>query len=394
METKLKQYTVREIVKDFVYNEFEGKGLYGLSGTLTIQPEYQRHYIYGDGKLDVAVIHSILEGYPLGLIYFVDASADFDDDKTHLEVLDGQQRITSIGRFVTGKFAIVLDGKEQVFSSLSQSLQDKILEFPLLVYTCTGTEDEIKKWFQTINIQGLPLNDQELRNAVYSGPFVTAAKKTFSDPHAPLLAKWETYVKGNPRRQEILEVALSWVAQSKGQTTDEYMANHRHNTDAKELERYFTTVIDWVSATFKTTHKTLAGLPWGKFYEEYHAKSYDIDKLNQEVEDLLADDAVTAKKNVYEYLLGGKTRRELLSVRMFDKRTADAVYKTQTAAAKGRGESNCPDCVLANDANKAKLWKRNEMEADHVTAWSRGGETTAANCQMLCKRHNRVKGNR
>lgn len=174
MKTTLKQYTVREVVDGFVYNEFEGKGLFGLSGKLVIQPEFQRHYIYNDGKKDVAVIDSLLKGYPLGLLYF-------HKDGATLEVLDGQQRITSIGRFTTGKFAIIVNGSEQTFSSLPKHLQDLIMDSELLVYECEGTETEIKDWFRTINIAGVPLNAQELRNAIYSGPFVTAAKAEFSN---------------------------------------------------------------------------------------------------------------------------------------------------------------------------------------------------------------------
>ncbi len=175
MKTELKQYTVEDVIDGFVYNELEGKGLFGLAGKLVIQPEYQRHYIYGDGKKDVAVIDSLLKGYPLGLIYF-----NVDDVNDRLEVLDGQQRITSVGRFVTGKFAIKVGGKEQIFSSLSPDRQEKILESQLLVYHCEGTETEIKEWFETINIAGVPLNKQELLNAIYSGPFVTAAKAEYS----------------------------------------------------------------------------------------------------------------------------------------------------------------------------------------------------------------------
>ena len=209
MKTELKQYKVSDVVEGFVYNEFEGKGLYGLAGTLTIQPEFQRHYIYDDGKRDKAVIDSMLKGYPLGLIYF-NRRADGG-----LEVLDGQQRITSIGRFVTSKFAIKdAHGNEQKFSSLSDEQKERITDASLLVYICEGTEDEIKAWFQTINISGVPLNDQELRNAVYSGPFVTAAKAEFSNSNNALLQKWAHYVKGDPKRQEVLEVALEWVAAS------------------------------------------------------------------------------------------------------------------------------------------------------------------------------------
>lgn len=203
MNTELQKYSVEEILKGFVYNELEGKGLFGLAGRLVIQPEYQRHYIYGDGRRDVAVIDSLLKGYPLGLIYF---NVNSGNDK--LEVLDGQQRITSVGRFVTGKFAIKVAGKEQVFSSLPTNDQQKILDSELLVYECEGTETEIKEWFQTVNIAGVPLNKQELLNAIYSGPFITGAKAEFSNSQNANMQKWASYVKGDPKRQEILAEAL------------------------------------------------------------------------------------------------------------------------------------------------------------------------------------------
>ncbi|MDU4286513.1 MAG: DUF262 domain-containing protein [Actinomyces sp.] len=197
MEAHLNPRTIRDIVAGFHYNELEGKGLYGLAGNLTIQPEYQRNYIYNDGKKDVAVIDSLLKGYPLGLIYFNQPNAD--EDK--FEILDGQQRITSIGRFCKDLF-IVKDsaGNEQYFSSLSEHQQNLILDTELLIYDCYGTEDEIKEWFKTINIAGVQLTTQELRNAVYSGPFVTAAKKVFSNSGSAVMSKWLNFVRGEPTR--------------------------------------------------------------------------------------------------------------------------------------------------------------------------------------------------
>lgn len=205
MKTDLKSYTVEEVVRGFVYNELEGKGLFGLAGKLVIQPEYQRHYIYGDGKRDVAVVESLLKGYPLGLIYF-------NVDGERLEVLDGQQRITSLGRFINGKFAIKQDGKEQTFSSLPAESKQKIMASTLLVYECQGSEKDIKEWFETINIVGVPLNKQELLNAIYSGPFITKAKVEFNNSNNANMQKWSWYIKGNPKRQEILAVALDWVS--------------------------------------------------------------------------------------------------------------------------------------------------------------------------------------
>lgn len=265
MKTTLRtDITVKAICDGFVYNELEGKGLFGLSGKLTIQPEYQRNYIYADGKRDVAVIESILKGYPLGLIYFNTVSAD------KFEVLDGQQRITSFGRFVTNKFAIKDEnGMEQYFGGIAKDKQEKILNTKLLIYECEGTESEIKEWFRTINIAGVPLNNQELLNAVYSGPFVTLGKEEFSNTQNANIQKWGAYVSGSANRQEFLERALDWV--SKGNIGD-YMSKHRFDTNINELKTYFNSVIDWVSTVFTDVESEMRGLEWGRLYETYKKK--------------------------------------------------------------------------------------------------------------------------
>ncbi len=385
MQTTLKTYTVKQICEGFVYNELEGKGLFGLGGKLTIQPEYQRNYIYADGKKDVAVIDSLLKGYPLGLIYF-------NKTAKGLEVLDGQQRITSFGRFVTDKFAICLrNGMEQYFSGLAQDQQQKILNSQLLVYECEGTESEIKEWFKTINIAGIPLNEQELLNAIHSGPFVTLAKETFSNSQNALVQKWATYVRGDVKRQDFLACALNWV--SKGHTSD-YMSRHRFDTDINELKTYFTTVIDWAGSVFTYPMTEMRGLDWGRLYENYHKQAYNPATVAQEVQTLYTDEFVTNKKGIFEYILGGKQAPQLLSVRVFDEHTKKTVYARQTGAAKEKGISNCPLCALEKTANCTRIWNLKEMEADHVTAWSKGGKTELKNCQLLCQTHNRAKGNK
>jgi len=388
VRTDLKRYTVQQVTEGFVYNEFEGKGLYGLAGRLTIQPEYQRNYIYGDGKKDVAVIESLLKGYPLGLIYF-------NVDGERLEVLDGQQRITSIGRFVKGKFAIRQNGKEQTFSSLPLEEQNLLLGSDLLVYECQGAEKEIKEWFETINISGVPLNQQELLNAIYSGPFVTAAKAEFSNSQNANLQKWSAFIKGDPKRQEILAIALKWVADSKGISVDAYLAQHRQDTGIAELESYFTSVIDWIGSVFTgSPEKEMRGLEWGRLYETYHRNSYNASDIVADLASLLSDPAVTSRKGIYEYLLGKKTQTNLLAVRLFDDKTKKLAYTQQSDAVKKTGISNCPLCAVGNNANKSRIYKLDEMDADHVTAWSKGGSTALDNCEMLCVTHNRSKGNR
>ena len=384
--TLITDYTVEDVCKGFVYNEYEGKGLYGLSGKLVIQPEYQRNYIYVDGKKDVAVIESLLNGYPLGLIYFVKVADD------RYEVLDGQQRITSFGRFVTGKFPIVdSHGMQQYFSGISRDQQEKILKSKLTIYICEGEESEIKAWFKTINIAGVPLNEQELLNAIYSGPFVTAAKEEFSNSNNSNIQKWSAYISGSVLRQDFLRTALMWVSHN---NIDAYMSSHRKDTTISELKTYFNSVIDWVSSVFTDVEPTMKGLPWGELYEKYHKNSYDPDEVSQKLQELLSDEYVNDKKGIYEFILGGCFDTKLLNIRIFDTKTKTVVYTRQTADAKKKGVSNCPFCAIGHDSNSKKIWKQAEMDADHVSAWSKGGLTDIANCQMLCKSHNRAKGNR
>lgn len=390
MKPELEHYTVEEVIEGFVFNELEAKGVFGLSGKLTIQPEYQRNYIYDDSKgRDKAVIDSLLKGYPLGLIYF-NVKPDGD-----LEVLDGQQRITSVGRFVTKKFAIKVNGNEQTFSSLPSEDQRKILDSKLLVYECTGSEKEIKQWFETINIAGVPLNAQELLNAIYSGAFVTAAKAEFSNLRNANLHKWLSYLKGDPKRQEVLGVALGWVASSARQTIDAYLAQHRNNTDIAGLKAYFTSVIDWVAGVFtRPPDKEMKGLEWGRLYETYHSTSYNAAHLNKRVDELRADHAINNPKGIYEYLLGGETSPQLIDIRLFGDTTKRAAYEQQTQKAKAAVVSNCALCAGGAGPTKWRIYKQSEMDADHVTAWSKGGKTDLNNCEMLCKTHNQSKGNR
>ena len=387
MKTRLvTNWTIADICKGFVYNEFEGRGLYGLSGKLTIQPEYQRNYIYADGKRDVAVIDSVLKVYPLGLIYFNQVAED------KYEVLDGQQRITSLGRFLTTKFAIEVNGMHQYFDGLDSELQEKFTNTPLLIYICQGTEEEIKKWFETINIVGIPLNHQELLNAIYSGPFVTKLKEEFSNSQNANIQLWSDYIKGIANRQDFLACALDWV--SKGDV-EKYMSLHRKDSNIEEVTTYFNTVLDWIASVFTDVHSQMKGLEWGRMYELYHNNPYDAEEIKKMVDDLLADDCVTDKKGVFEYILGGCENKSLLNIRVFDERTKKAVYTTQTKKATEKGISNCPLCAVSDKENlKHKIYKLNEMDADHVEAWSKGGSTDIKNCQMLCKTHNRIKGNK
>lgn len=386
MNTELHtDWTIEDICEGFIYNELEGKGLFGMNGKLTIQPEYQRNYIYADGKKDTAVIASVLKGYPIGLIYFNRR------EDGQLEVLDGQQRITSLGRFITNRFAIEdNNGMQQYFRGLAEDKRKKILNTKLLIYVCEGTESEIKEWFKTINIAGIPLNKQETLNAVYSGEFVTKAKEEFSNSQNTNITKWSSYIKAVVNRQEYLECALDWV--SKGNIED-YMSKHRHDTNINELKTYFNSVIDWVNGLFTDVYSEMKVIEWGRLYETYHNQPYDIQKINKDVEKLYADEYVKNKKGIFEYVLGGSKESKLLEIRIFEERDKKTVYERQTKDAKEKGISNCPLCALGNDNNKNRIWQLSEMDADHVTAWSKGGATDIKNCQMLCKTHNRAKGN-
>lgn len=386
MKTTLKtDITINDICKGFTYNALEGKGLYGLSGKLTIQPEYQRNYIYADGIRDVAVIESILKGYPLGILYFVKTGEDT------FEVLDGQQRITSFGRYVIGKFAVKIDGMENYFSGLNEDLQQKILDTKLLIYECEGTESEIKEWFKTINIAGIPLNEQELLNAIYSGKFVTEAKREFSNSQNSNVQKWKAYVKGDVKRQDFLSCALDWV--SKGEK-EKYMSEHRNSDNINELKTYFTTVIDWISGVFKSVEKEMCGLKWGELYEKYGKNPYNPDEVDKKLKELYADGSVKKRSGIFEYILGGCVDTKLLEIRVFEDRDKRIVYENQTKLANENQLSNCPLCAISDNVNKTRIWKLSEMDADHVTAWSKGGSTDITNCQMLCITHNRAKGNK
>lgn len=388
MKTTLRtDWTVADICKGFIFDRNENKGLFGLDGDLIIQPEYQRNYIYGDGKKDVAVVESLLKKYPIGLIYFVKNK----DGK--YEVLDGQQRITSFARFInmSWPFAVERNGKPRYFDSLDPDEKKLLLETELTIYVCEGDPSEIQAWFETINMKGVPLADQELRNAAYHGPFVTKARSLFSNTNNANMKRWQTYCSGDPKRQAILETALAWVSDG---NIEDYMAKHRNDTDITELKNHFDTVIDWVDSLFDYTGSEMCGRDWGRLYKEYHTNSYSKDKINKRVEELLEDTQIDDSKGIFEFILGGEKDHSLLKIRVFTDRTKKIVYEQQTKDAKAKGISNCPYCAVGHDNNAKRIYKLNEMDADHVTAWSKGGSTDASNCQMLCKTHNKAKGNR
>lgn len=387
MEATLHEYTVKELCEGFTYSELDGKGLYGLAGKLTIQPEYQRNYLYceSNSEKEIAVIDSVLKKYPLGLLYFNKLSDG------RLEVLDGQQRITSLGRYLTGKFSVMKGDIPYKFKALNEEERKLIENTKMLVYICEGTETEIKEWFEIINIGGITLNEQEKLNAIYSGPFVTLARKEFSNKEDTRVQKWSAYVNGSVSRQDFLHTAINWV--SHGHVKD-YMQEHRRDESINELKLYFNDVITWIEQTFDDVYPKMKGLKWGELYERFHEIPYNHVEVSEKVRKLNDDPCVTEKKNVFEYVLGGCKDTKLLNVRVFDDNIKGRVYRRQTEAAKKKHESNCPLCACGHDANKNKIWALKDMDADHVQAWSKGGATDESNCQMLCKTHNRAKGNK
>lgn len=394
MKTELRtDITIAQVCEGFEYSELENKGLRGMGGRLVIQPEYQRNYIYADGRRDIKVVESVLAGHPLGVLYFV-------RDGDALEVLDGQQRITSLGRFRVGRFSVAVDSdKPMTYDSLPADQRRRFDETRLLIYICEGEETEIKKWFETINIAGVPLCEQELLNAVYSGPFVSAARAVFSNSRDSNQQKWQTYIAGSPLRQGILAEALRWVAEATvadgADKVRVYMARHRRDEGIEELRGYFDRVLDWASGLFAEVRPELRGQDWGGLYGRFHGEHYDLAALNARVSELMDDPYVRNLRGVYEYVLGGEQDKKLLDIRIFDEATKRKVYAAQTARAKEGGVSNCPMCAgSGNQSARTRIYKQTEMEADHVTPWSRGGATDVANCQMLCKMHNRQKGNR
>lgn len=274
---------------------------------------------------------------------------------------------------------------------LPPTCKKKILQTKLTIYECEGTETEIKEWFKTVNIAGIPLNEQELLNAIYSGKFVTKAKSVFSNSINSNVGFWSNFIKGSVKRQDFLHTALDWV--SKGNIS-EYMSAHRHSDDISELENYFNSIIDWIDETFSDVKPEMRGLEWNRLFESYHSNTYDPQQISKRVSELYADDYVKNKRGIFEYLLGGEKDKKLLDIRLFDGPTKRTVYERQTIEAKEKGVSNCPYCALEHGSHYDTIWDLKDMDADHVSAWSKGGATDINNCQMLCKNHNRAKGNR
>lgn len=387
MKIELLPLTVRDLVEDYEDNDELGVRAYG--GRLDVRPPYQREFVYKDKQRD-AVLETLRRDFPLNVMYWA-VIDDPGDDGVEYEIIDGQQRTISICQYVEGDFSIEIDGHQMAFHNLQDDQQEQILNYELMVYLCQGTDSEKLDWFKTINIAGEELTDQELRNAVYHGPWVSAAKRYFSKTGCPAYAIASDYMTGSPIRQDYLETAIQWLNDGK---VDEYMRDHQHDSNANALWLYFKGVVDWVETTFTKKRKQMKNVKWGPLYNQYKKASFDPAKLEERVATLMADVDVKDKRGIYEFLLGGEKDTRLLDVRVFDDKTKLAAYGQQTKVAESNGTSNCPMCAGGTNNNATRIYEIEEMDADHVTAWSKGGPSDLSNCEMLCVPHNRSKGNR
>lgn len=382
--------TVGELLDGFYYNETENKGVYGLNGKLIIQPDYQRNYIYAGGR-DVAVIESIFKNCPINSIHF---NVLHNSDKDY-DLLDGQQRLTSIGRFISNKFHVNIDKNICYWDNLSEEQKNHLKKFVIGIYVHDGDASYIKYNFKRINEEGTPVNDQEELNCVYSGYFVNQLRQEFSNATCVRIKVYEKYMKGSFLRQDFLKSALDWVSSSQGKTIEEYMSQNQFESQAADHTiSYVNSVISWIDNCFTSHYKEMKSLPWGKLYEKYKNNYYDSEKINLRVNQLYLDPFVKNKKGIFEFVLNGEQDTNLLDIRLFDEGTKHLVYKKQTENAVSKNTSNCPLCASGENVNKTRIYQLHEMEADHVKAWSKGGSTTEENCEMLCKDHNRSKGNK
>lgn len=365
MNIAMRNIKVRSVVDG--YHDGGESGVVGYGGKLDIRPAFQREYIYKEKQRN-EVINTVRKNFPLNTMYWAVAGEGF-------ELMDGQQRTISICQYVTGDFAVVFDGSPMFFNNLTAETQNRILDYELSVYVCEGTEDEKLDWFKIINFPGVQLSDQELRNAIYTGPWLADAKRWFSKTGAPAVQEGrDKLVNGSSIRQEILETALDWFSNGK---IESYMSAHQHDKDAQELWQYWQAVFDWVKRVFPNQDsarlKLMKGLPWGKFYNNHKDDKLNAAKMEQSIVTLIDDDEVDSKKGIYEYLLTGNDKT--LSLRTFDDKTTQKIYASQKGI--------CPVCK--------KHYEFGAMEADHIIPWSKGGKTTPNNCRMLCKMDNRTK---
>lgn len=357
MKIELKEIAIKDVINGYVNNDEEG--VVGYDGKLNIRPKYQREFVYKDKQRD-AVIETVRKNFPLNVMYWV------KNENNTYEVLDGQQRTISICEYVSGKFSLNF----QYFHNLEDTEKEQILNYKLMVYFCEGNDKEKLDWFKTINIAGEKLTDQELRNAIYTGTWLTEAKKYFSKTGCPAYGIASDYLNGSPIRQDYLETAIGWISAG---AIEQYMAEHQHEPNANELWLYFQNVINWVQTIFPNYRKEMKGVAFGPLYNQCKDAKIDSKKIEEEITKLMQDEDVTKKSGIYEYVLTRSERH--LSIRAFTDKQKREAYERQKGI-----------CVKCNE-----VFEIGEMEADHITPWHEGGRTTAENCQMLCKNCNRTK---
>lgn len=369
MKIELHDIKIKDIFKD--YQDSQENGVVGFGCKLNIRPAFQREFVYKEKQRN-AVIETVLKGFPLNVMYW----AETDDG--NYELLDGQQRTLSLCQYLNGDFSL----NEKYFHSLPQDIREQIENYELKIYICQGTESEKLDWFKIINIAGVQLKEQELRNAVYTGPWLTDAKRYFSKNICAAYKIGNKYLNGECNRQDYLETALAWIAAKDNIKLEDYMSTHQHDTHATPLWQYFQNVINWVQTIFPTYRKEMKGLEWGLMFNKYSSNNYNPQELEIKVNQLMQDDDITKRSGIYEYLLSGDEKH--LNIRAFTDNEKRKVYETQ--------QGICPHCV--KEGRQKTHYEIEEMEADHITPWCEGGKTEIANCQMLCKEHNRRKSSK
>ena len=374
MNIKLKPIKVRELCESYNDLSIQEEGIVGYGGRLNIRPKYQREFVYNDKQRN-AVIDTVWQGFPLNVMYWVKTDGS---DGIEYELLDGQQRTISICSFIAGEFMMVLDGNLTNFDGLTATQKERIYNYKLQVYICeNGSDEEKLKWFNTINIAGEKLTEQEIRNAIYSGPWVTQAKRRFSKTSCVAYKLACDFMSGTPIRQDYLETALKWIGDAQGLSIEEYMVKHKHDTDADELWQYFQDVIHWIEKLFGRQYKKeMKGVGWGLLYNKHKDTPLTATAIGQQMAKLMADSDVQKKSGIFAYILDGDIHH--LGIRTFDANTRREVYERQGG--------KCAIC--------GKPFDIEVMEADHITPWVEGGRTIASNCQMLCRDCNRRKSSK
>lgn len=375
MQIELHEIKIREVVNGYV--DSQESGVVGYGGKLNIRPAFQREFIYTKEQ-QYAVIETVVKGFPLNVMYWV------EDEKGNYELLDGQQRTMSICQYVNGEFSVDLEvfGRVATFNNLTTAEKNQILDYPLMIYICKGNEKEKLDWFKIINIASVKLKDQELRNAIYTGEWLSDAKRYFSKKGCVAYQFANKYMRGEVNRQDYLETVLFWVSARDNIEIEKYMSIHQHDMHATPLWQYFQTVIMWVQTIFPKYRKEMKGLQWGLLFNKYGNKVLNPQELENQIVALMQDDDVTKHSGIYEYLLSGNEK--FLNIRAFTDNEKRKVYERQNGI--------CPHCV--NEHREKTRYELEEMEADHITPWCEGGKTHVDNCQMLCKEHNRRKSSR